>query len=109
MPEQVRKLGEFVESVYLPWAKVQLKPSTLKGYRSLWYRDLKPRVSDVWMRDGSGDASLLAAILWSQQKISSAVALTRFAQPTARRDCCGNLLSKSQLLSPYKLAPFLRP
>jgi integrase len=51
MPEQVRKLGEFVESVYLPWAKAQLKPSTLKGYRSLWHRDLKPRVSDVWMRD----------------------------------------------------------
>jgi len=51
MPEQVRKLGEFVESVYLPWAKAQLKPSTLKGYKSLWYRDLKPRVSDAWMRD----------------------------------------------------------
>jgi len=29
-PEQVRRMGEFVESVYLPWAQEQLKPSTLK-------------------------------------------------------------------------------
>jgi len=43
--------GEFVESVYLPWAQEQLKPSTLKEYRGIWERHLKARVSDVWLRD----------------------------------------------------------
>lgn len=44
-------MGEFVESVYLPWAQEQLKPSTLKEYRGIWERHLKARVSDLWLRD----------------------------------------------------------
>jgi integrase len=50
-PEQVRKMGEFVESAYLPWAQEQLKPSTLKEYSGIWQRHLKARASDIWLRD----------------------------------------------------------
>jgi integrase len=50
-PEQVRKTGDFVESVYLPWAQEQLKPSTLKEYRGIWERHLKARVNEIWLRD----------------------------------------------------------
>jgi integrase len=50
-PEQTRRLGDFVESVYFPWAESQLKPSTLKEYHGIWRRHLRARVSDYWLRD----------------------------------------------------------
>lgn len=30
------RLGEFVESVYLPWVKDHKRPSTYKGYVDMW-------------------------------------------------------------------------
>lgn len=50
-PEQVRRLGEFIESVYLPWVTEQLRPSTVKEYKGIWNRHLKARCSDRWLRE----------------------------------------------------------
>src|SRR5215469_18217160 len=50
-PEHVRKLGEFVESIYLPIATEQLKPSTIKEYRNIWKRSLKSRCENLWLRN----------------------------------------------------------
>ena len=50
-PEHVRKLGEFVESIYFPIATEQLKPSTVKEYRNIWKRSLKSRCEDLWLRN----------------------------------------------------------
>ena len=45
------RLGEFVETVYLPWVKDHKRPSTYKGYADMWNRHLKPRCGDWWLRD----------------------------------------------------------
>jgi integrase len=47
------RLGEFVESIYLPHVKAQKKPSTYKGYKNIWdfhFAD-RPNVARVYLRD----------------------------------------------------------
>ena len=50
-PENVVKLGDFVERVYFPRIEQQMRPSTLKGYRDIWSLHLKPRCASAWMKD----------------------------------------------------------
>jgi integrase len=35
-PERVISLKDFAETVYLPWVKQNLRPSTYRGYRGVW-------------------------------------------------------------------------
>lgn len=37
------KLGDFVDSRYLPFVELKRKPSTYRGYKQMWERYLKPR------------------------------------------------------------------
>jgi integrase len=50
-PENVVKLGDFVERVYFPRIEQHMRPSTLKGYRDIWFLHLKPRCANAWMKD----------------------------------------------------------
>jgi integrase len=50
-PENVVKLGDFVERVYFPRIGQHMRPSTLKGYRDIWTLHLKARCADNWMKD----------------------------------------------------------
>src|SRR5271168_1129364 len=50
-PENVVKLGDFVERVYFPRAEQHMRPSTLKEYRDIWTLHLKPRCAGAWMKD----------------------------------------------------------
>jgi integrase len=43
------RLGDFVEGVYLPHAGSKRKPSTVRGYKQMWARYLKPRCADLVM------------------------------------------------------------
>lgn len=49
--ETMPRLGDFIESSYLPWTKGQKKPSTHRGYRDIYEDHFKSRVADVWLRD----------------------------------------------------------
>jgi integrase len=42
---------EFVESVFLPRAEVRSRPSTVKGYKSMWRLHVKPRCVGLWLKD----------------------------------------------------------
>lgn len=50
-PENVVRLGDFVERVYFPRIEQHMRPSTLKGYRDIWALHLKPRCAGAWMKD----------------------------------------------------------
>src|SRR5262249_29152485 len=50
-PEKVVKLGDFVERVYFPRIEQHKRPSTLKGYRDIWTRHLKPRCAAIWVKE----------------------------------------------------------
>ncbi|WP_109485462.1 tyrosine-type recombinase/integrase [Occallatibacter savannae] len=50
-PQNVVKLGDFVEKVYFPRVEQRLRPSTLKTYRDIWMIHLKPRCAQVWIKD----------------------------------------------------------
>jgi len=50
-PLRVTKLGDFVDRVYLPFAKQQKRPSTYRGYSQMWWNYLKDRCEDAWMRE----------------------------------------------------------
>jgi hypothetical protein len=45
------RFGDFVEGVYLPFIESKRKPSTVRGYRQMWLRYLKPRSADWVMHD----------------------------------------------------------
>ena len=49
--ELVTLIGDFVERVYFPRIEQHKRPSTIKGYRHIWRIHLKPRCSNVWMKD----------------------------------------------------------
>ena len=49
-PETAVKLTDFIDSVYLPNRKQRMRPSTYRGYETIW-RALKPFVQDLWIRD----------------------------------------------------------
>jgi integrase len=49
--ERITTLGDFVESVYLPWIKEHKRPSTAKGYRDIWQDHLEPLSAGAWMKN----------------------------------------------------------
>ncbi len=51
IPENVVKLGDFVEQVYFPRIGQHMRPSTIKGYRDIWANHLKPRCEQVWVKE----------------------------------------------------------
>lgn len=50
-PETMLSMGEFVTSIYLPFATEQKRPFTSKGYREMWEGHLRPRCETVLLRD----------------------------------------------------------
>lgn len=44
-PESDMAVADFVDQLYLPWAKAQKKPSTYDGYLKMWNRYLKGRMT----------------------------------------------------------------
>src|SRR5215469_237910 len=49
-PETAVKFTDFVDSVYLPRLKQDVRPSTYRGYIVIW-NALKPFCADLWTRD----------------------------------------------------------
>jgi integrase len=45
------RLGDFAEGAYFPHLETKRRPSTLRGYRQMWNRYLKPRCSNLVMHD----------------------------------------------------------
>jgi integrase len=45
------RLGDFVERAFFPHVEAKRRPSTVRGYRQMWERYLKPRCSDSVMHD----------------------------------------------------------
>jgi integrase len=50
-PLSVTKLSDFVDRIYLPFAKQQKRPSTHRGYSHLWSDYLKVRCQGEWLRE----------------------------------------------------------
>jgi integrase len=50
-PLSVTKLSDFVDRVYLPFAKQQKRPSTYRGYSQVWSNYLKVRCQGEWLRE----------------------------------------------------------
>ena len=50
-PLGVTKLSDFVDRVYLPFAKQQKRPSTYRGYRQMWLDYLESRCKAEWLRE----------------------------------------------------------
>ena len=44
-------LLEFVEAVYLPWARAELRASTHKGYQKIWENHMSGRVGEIRVRE----------------------------------------------------------
>jgi len=49
--ERILTMGDFAETVYLPWVERYQRPSTLKGYRQVWTQHLKPLCGSAWLKD----------------------------------------------------------
>ena len=49
-PHPSMTLSEFVEQIYLPWVKSELRASTHKGYRDIWNLYLSGRVGQIRLR-----------------------------------------------------------
>jgi len=50
--ETAMKLSAFVDQIYLPRIEEQKRPSTYCGYRNIWENHLKPRCTELWLREG---------------------------------------------------------
>lgn len=50
-PEYVVTVGDFVDSVYLPWVRAQKRASTLNGYEKMWKKHLKGHFGNTLLRD----------------------------------------------------------
>jgi integrase len=50
-PEQIVSLGDFVETVFLPWITIHKRASTVKGYRLIWKNHLAPLCSAAQLKD----------------------------------------------------------
>ena len=50
-PLSITKLSDFVDRIYLPFAKQQKRPSTSRGYDQMWSRYLKTRCEGEWLRE----------------------------------------------------------
>lgn len=49
--ERIVTIGDFAESVYLPWSKKHKRPSTSKSYRDIWEDHLNPLCKQSWLKD----------------------------------------------------------
>jgi integrase len=49
-PLSITTLTDFLERVYLPYAKEQKRPSTYRGYRQIWDTYLADSCKDAWLR-----------------------------------------------------------
>ena len=50
-PLSITKLSDFVDRVYLPFAKQQKRPSTYRGYKQMWLDYLESRCKAEWLRE----------------------------------------------------------
>jgi hypothetical protein len=50
-PLSITKLSDFVDRVYLPFAKQQKRPSTYRGYKQVWSDYLEGRCKSEWLRE----------------------------------------------------------
>jgi integrase len=50
-PEMVRTIDDFVDTVYLPMAEKEKRPSTYADYSDIWNIHLKPRCVQFWLKD----------------------------------------------------------
>jgi integrase len=50
-PLSITTLPDFVERVYLPYAKEQKRPSTYRGYHQIWDTYLVDLCKDAWLRN----------------------------------------------------------
>ena len=50
-PLSITKLGDFVDRVYLPFAKQQKRQSTYRGYSEVWGHYLKAACAQAWLRE----------------------------------------------------------
>ena len=49
--DRIVTVGNFVESVHLPWVVQHKRPSTAKGYKDIWEDHLRPLCQQVWLKD----------------------------------------------------------
>jgi hypothetical protein len=49
------RLQDFAEGVYLPHMEAKRKPSTIRGYKQMWARYLKPRCANLLMHSTGSD------------------------------------------------------
>jgi integrase len=50
-PENALSVTAFVEQVYFPRIEQRIRPSTLRSYRVIWWKQLKPFCANLWTRD----------------------------------------------------------
>ena len=50
-PLTVTTVGDFVDRVYLPYAKQQKRPSTARGFRQIYEKYVKGCCKDAWLRN----------------------------------------------------------
>jgi hypothetical protein len=50
-PLSITKLGDFVDRIYLPFAKQQKRQSTYRGYSEVWGHYLKAPCAQAWLRE----------------------------------------------------------
>lgn len=49
--ERIVTVEDFVDNVYLPWVKLNKRPSTAKGYREICDDHLKPLCAKLWLKN----------------------------------------------------------
>jgi integrase len=76
-PERIVTIGEFVDNVYLPWAKEHKRPSTHKQYRDVWEHHLKARCASALLKG--------ARTFHVQQWLSDISATTELSRNSLRR------------------------
>jgi integrase len=70
-PEGTLTVTEYFRSVFLPYAKAELKPSTASGYASLWELYLVPHIPTIALRDfRCKDATDLLAVIHRKHGLS---------------------------------------
>jgi integrase len=75
-PESALSVAEFAEGTWLPWARVNCKPSTVAGYETLWKTYLAPCIPKISLRDfRTMDAMNLFAEIHRQKGIGRSTLL----------------------------------
>jgi integrase len=57
------RLGDFVETTYLPFIESKRKPSTVRGYTQMWRRYLKPRLKCTSLVMHTTETRMIQALL----------------------------------------------